>query len=307
MFPDSLDIKNDLNKRGSHLVQQPDSFEFFLPQETNLNRPLFHNSPTGNVDENGKISKDGKFGIVRYYYIPKIKHTSLVKLFQQFKIPENLYDDLIGAYLNMFFAKWTSSYSTEFEHNFHNEQNNLSDALIFLSELAQGKINITKISMEYLNVTLDSADPIKLNNSDKKKKGFQGTMPVSIFEEALKLYESVHNYNMFKLFSESSKDRSKLETFMGHKNAEKQSQSYYSFAIFEYLTKTLFSGAADLYFNCKLNEYKALVRKHSKRQRYLFIGKLIVLSELDEEKDDELLIDSVLKRVRPYRSESRKK
>lgn len=303
MFPDNPIIEHDLSKRFTHLIQQSGSIEFILPEVNHLNRMLFHNLPTGNVDGMGKIQTGGQVGQIKYFYIPTEKYSSLLKLLEQFKIPESLQVDLIGAYINMFFAKWTAKYFTQFDRNFKEDQNGLSDAMVFLSALSQNKINVTEIVLEYQDIIPDSKDSSKSHFGTKKKKKFQGTMPVGLLEEALKQYKRIQHYGMFCAFNESSNTSSKLDSFMGHKNSEKHSQSYYALSIFNYLGNTLFKSATELFINDSINylsEFKRLVKIYSKRQRYLFIGKLMELAELVDQKEFDMdIIDMIQKKINP--------
>lgn len=303
IFPKSSTIDADLDKRRFLLINAPGKIEFILPASNYLNGRLFHNLPTANVNESGKIQTGGQMGQIKYFYIPSEKHKTLYKLFDQFKIPEELRADLTGAYINMSFAKWTASYFTQSERNFKENENNLSEALLFLSELVKRKINITAITLEYQDILPDPNDSSKSIFGDKEKKKFEGTMSVGLLEESLKLYENVELFDMFKLFAESSKSSSRLDSFMGHKNAEKHSQNYYCSAIFEYLRKTLFKYLFNFLETPEIyqKEVRTAKRKYSQRQLFWFIGELMILSELVDTPDavEDDIVDYIKKKLTP--------
>jgi hypothetical protein len=301
MFPASPQITDDLARRYSHLMKGPGQNVFILPVENHLNRRLFHNLPTGNVDENGKLQKGGKMGQVKRFTIPTEKHNQILALFDQFKIPIHLQADLTGAYINMFFAKCTASYTNQFQKNFNSDKQNLAQAFDFLNSLEDEKINVTKISIEYQNVSQDPDDPNKRIFGEKQNKTFQGTMAVGLMEDTLQFFKDGPLYNVFKSFVEN---REEIDSFMGHQNSEKHLQDYYCYAIFEYLKTTLFSDLAQYLQNPEKlrKEKKRMQNIYSNNHLFWLIGELMLLAGLADIKDpvEDKIKDYIKKKLSPY-------
>lgn len=298
------EIRNGVIKKYSYLIQKQNSIEFNLPEKNSLTHFLFHNLPLVKVDEEGRFSVDGKLGSPTIFYIPIKEYDKLLELFHEFKIPENLYSALTGAFLNMGFAACESSYTTKF----YKDYRLLMREIVTLFELLE-QFSAEKLLIE--NITLDikeqlpnhtSINPAYGNHKTVKLKGHVATQ---LIEKILANYKNIEGYNIYLAMYESERNQERLSPFMGHRNAEKQSQSYYSWAITEYLNKTLFNSALSFYEDPSKfqTEIAILKKRYSKRRLLLFIGTLMINSNLLKLKDDfseEEIIDNIKKKLTQY-------
>ncbi len=296
-------IDSDLLKRYTHLFPSKKSIEFKLPEKHNLNRFLFHSLTLQKVDAEGKFSIEGSLGEVLYYHIPSSKHKELISLFNTFNIPEGMHNDLTVAYLSMFFSHCLAFYETNFNEEFETNQRELFASIDFLENCTNDKIALRGISFEFNEVLSVNNDTGKKEYGNLKSKKFKGYVAVQFIESILTLYKQSKGYDSFNSLYDIRKKYGKSDSFMGHKNAEKHSQSYFSTFLLEYLTNGLYSPVFQF---LGTPEYEAEVKKlkalYSRRKIYLFIGKLMKLSELLTEKEngvDDEIIEVIEKKLTP--------
>lgn len=298
-------INADFINRFTHIVKNDGSIEFKLPEKNGLNNLLLHSMPLTNVTSEGKYSPEGEYGELLYYYLPNEKYNALTALFQKHAIPEKMHEDLIGAYLSMFFAGCEAFYSTNHYEQYENNQKELFESIDFLEKCLQEKILIRGISFEFKDRLEGKDERGRPNYSRLKSKKFKGHVAVQYIEKILQNYKAFEGYHTYQSMYDHRKKYGKSDMFFGHKNAEKHYQSYFSSVIFKYLTNGLFNSAFDLLGKPK--EYQAeiirLKKLYSRRKMFLFIGNLMILSELLSMKeisnDEEGIIENIEKKLTP--------
>lgn len=304
----SLDIKRQIKagtiKKFSYLLKKTGTIEFALPQQNSLNHFLFHNIPLVKVDEEGKFSKNGKLGSPQVYYIPKTEYAELIELFKEYHIPDNLHNSLVVAYLNMSFAAADATYTTQFHGEYKQKMKEASALLELLEDFSQDKISLKNIEFEIQKQTEKNGITQSTYGSSKTIK-MSGHIAMQMIEKILGNYKNAKEYSIFSTIQEISKPENETDSFMGHKNAEKQSQSYYCWAITDYLNKNLFNSAFLLYENQPAfqKELKRLRLLYSKNKLMLFIGKMMIatgLLKLKGEYEKEDIIDNIKKKLTPY-------
>ena len=299
-------INADFRRRDTYIVPRENVKEFKLPQSNSLNRMLLHCMPLSKVTPEGKHSPEGIFDEVQYYYIPHDKFNSLETLFKEFKIPEQMHEDLTGAYLSMFFAGCEAFFSTNHYEQFESNQKELFESIDFLEKCLQNEILIQGISFEFKDRIGGNEELKRPIYSRVKSKKFKGHVAVQFIEKILQNYKDFDGYGTYKRTYDHRKKYGKTDMFFGHKNAEKHYQSYFSSVIFRYLTNGLFNSAFDLLE--KPEEYQLeigrLRKLYSRRKMFLFIGKLMILSELLSMKeisnDEEGIIENIEKKLTPH-------
>lgn len=304
----TLDVKRQIKqgalKKYSYLIKRVGAVEFTLPQENSLNRFLFHNKPMVKVDQEGKFSQTGKLGSPKVFYIAKATYTGLIKLFEEYFIPDNLHSSLITAFLNMNFAAADATYITKFHGEYNQKMTEASTLLSLLEEFSQDKLLLKSVEFQIERQT-EKHSPTKPSYGTPQTVKINGHVATQMIEKVLGNYKNVAEYSIFSTIQELNKPENKTEPFMGHKNAEKQSQSYYCWAIMHYLNKNLFNSAFSHYENQPLfqKELKRLRRLYSKNQLMLFIGRLMIsagLLKLKEDYENKDIIDNIKKKLNPH-------
>jgi len=295
-------VKEDLKRRISYMIKGKNTIEFTAPEEHNMNRMLGHNKPLASVDQTGHFMLDGEMGFVRKFYIPTKEYEQLQILYKEFDLPADTHADLTWAYLNMIFAICEATYTTNFYKEHEWDQKELLEILNFLESLWQGNIDLGSISLEYSNKPNKEID--KKHRSSTHVIKAKGGISVLFLQEVLLSFKGSKNYEMLRQFADASNADDRLPQFMGHKNAETHSSSYYAKMIFDYLDRHLFRGAFQYMSEPQkhLRELKQLTQKYSRQQMFLFIGKIMLLSGLLIMKDEPLneeIIDNIEKKVEP--------
>ncbi len=305
-------IDSDFRKRYTHIAPRENAIEFKLPEKSSLNRMLQHSLPTTNVTQEGRFSPDGTFGELQYYYFPKAKYNAINTLFKKFAIPDDMHDDFRAAYLSMFFAHCTAFYTTNHNEEFERNQKELFASLDFLESSFEEKILIRGISFEF-QARLEGRDAKgHLNLGKVQSRKFKDYVAVQFLERVLQNYKEAKGYDSMQSMYDHRKKYGKSDMFFGHKNAEKHSQNYFSTVLFSYMKNRLFNSAFELYndpvaFNA---EVKRLKKMYSRRRMFLFIGELMIeseLLELDKTTDDESIIENIEKKLTPHLRASKKK
>lgn len=309
----TLDVKRQIRagslKKYSYLIKKPGTIEFALPQENSLNHFLFRNKPIVKVD-NGKFSQTGQLGSPQLYYISKTEYTQLIKLFNEYFIPENLHSSLITAFLNMNFAAADAVYTTQFHGDYSKKMTEASILLELLEEFSQDKLLLKCVEFVIERQT-EKHTPIQPSYGKPQTVKINGHVANQMIEKVLGNYKNVGDYSIFLTIQELNKSENKSDPFMGYKNAEKQSQGYYCWAIMDYLNKTLFNSAFTLYEN-QTEFHKALKhlrRLYSKNKLMLFIGRLMIsagLLKLKDEYENKDIIDNIKKKLNPHFKAKRK-
>lgn len=298
------EIRNGAIKKYSYLIEKLNSIEFSLPEKNNLTYFLFRNIPLVKVDEKGKFSVNGKLGSPTIFYIPIKEYKKLLNLFEEFNMPANLHVPLTVAFLNMVFAACDSTYTTKF----YEDHNLLMKEIVTIFELLE-QFSTDKLLIE--NITLDIKEqlpthtPVNPAYGNSKTIKLKGHVATQLVEKILANYKNIEGYKVYLAMYESEKNEDKLVPFTGHRNAEKQFQSYYSWAIIEYLDKTLFSSAFSFFQDPPIfqKEIAILKKKYSKRRLLLFIGNLMINSNLLKLKEgfsEEEIIDNMKKKLTPH-------
>ncbi|WP_121355799.1 hypothetical protein [Flavisolibacter nicotianae] len=304
-------IDEDTIRKFSFIVPRKGTIEFQPPKETYLNKSIGHDRPFVKVDSDGRFSPEGEGGHLAYYYIPQKEHDKIHELFKEFVIPESMHHDLIWVYLNMVFAACEATFSTNFYEQSERNQKELFDALELLEAFATGKILLRGISFEFKEKIRDGDRNLAPEYGILKSRKIKGHVAAQFIEKVLQNYKASSGYETAQSMYDHRKQYGKPDMFFGHKNAEKQSQGYYASIMFDYLRQQLFNGLFDL-----LNlpekyekEYTRLQKMYSRRKRFLFIGKLMMLSGLlimKEESLDEDVIENIEKKLTPKMRSNKK-
>ena len=204
----------------------------------------------------------------------------------------------------MGFAACESTSTTKF----YEDYNLLMKEIVTLFELLE-QFSADKLLIE--NITLDIKEQLPNHTSINPAYGnpktikLKGHVATQLIEKILANYKNIEGYKIYLAMYKSEKNENKLSPFMGHRNAEKESQSYYSRAIIEYLNKTLFNSAFSFYEDSIRfqKEISILRKRYSKRRLLLFIGTLMISSNLLKLKEgftDVEIIDNVKKKLTPH-------
>jgi hypothetical protein len=297
-------INDDTIRKFSFIIPRNGTVEFRPPEENHLNRMLGHNKPYVKVNQDGKFSQDGEGGHLMFYYIPESEYKKVNALLTAFLIPEPIHHDLTWVYLNMVFASCEVTYSAHFHEQYERNQKELFEAIELLEAFASDKILLRGITFEYKDKLNDGGKNKLTEYGPLKGKKMKCHVAVQFIEKVLQNYKSSKDFETAQSIHDLRKKYGKPDMFFGHKNFEKQSQSYYSSVIFDYLRQHLFSGLFDLLHNPhEYNKEVARLKKlYSRRKMFLFIGKLMILSGLLLLKEDSLeddIIENIEKKLTP--------
>jgi len=287
-------------KKISYLAERKNTEEFNPPPETGWNRFLANHKPLQKVDSTGKVDIKGNFGKITRYFVPSVELRKVRSLFTQFKMPDHIQTDLTWSYLNMAFAGSDAVASDQEYSTLDRNIDKLHQVLDFLKELADQEIKIT-----YMQIDATAAGKNKHSAAGEKRSiRVTGRLDIGFMEDLLALYPKVEAYSSINAFHEVEKKHGKSDHNMGHKNARKHAQSYYAGMIFTYLRNTLFEGLGALTNDMPAlkAETERLKKRYPDRQLYLFIGRLMHLSELlplPEDYPDDSLIDLIKKKIGP--------
>lgn len=305
-------INDDTIRKFSFIIPRKGTVEFTVPEESYLNKGLALNQPFVKIDQNGKFSQDGESGHLKFYYIPEREYKKVTALFTKFLLPEPMHKDLIWVYLNMVFASCEATFSTHFHEQSERNQKELFDVLELLEAFASDKILLRGIIFEFKDKLSDGSKTKPPEYGPLKSKKIKGHVAAQFIEKVLQNYKASKGYETAQSMYDHRKQYGKPDMFFGHKNDEKQSQSYYSWRLFDYLNQYLFSGLFDLLPTP--DEYEKeearLKKLYSRRKRFLFIGKLMVLSGLLVMKPDSLeddIIENIEKKLTPKLRSNKKK
>src|SRR5579863_2488385 len=296
-------IDTDLKRRKEYVIPSEKSVEFISPQAGQGTRRLFHQGILMNVID-GKYSPEGKLGPVKHFFIPGEVNSKLQTLFNEFDIPESTHNDLKWTFLNMVFASSQAKYEIYFNSEFQHNQNDLKKAVDFLESLLNGNVSLHRVIFDYEQNNKDRHKSQRLTFGNAGKKKFVNDMAVLLIESTLKNHKQSKGFEMLKPIYDFFISPDKLEPFMRHKNAEKKFQSDYSGELFDYLRRQLFSGAFALLDKPEKYQEEVLRLKtlYPRNRIYLFIGRLMELSGLMKNKDNQLeedIIKKVEKKIAP--------
>ena len=293
-------IHADTMKKISYLIEGKDTEEFSAPEETAWNRMLGHNRPLEKVDGTGKFDLSGNLGPVRRFFIAKGELVRLHQIFEQFHIPESLHPELTWCYLNMVFAATDAFRGEQFEVRLDKSLQKLYEALDIIKWLSEGVIKIESLTISYCEASGGVATkPIKSHTCK-----MIGPLDTGFMEDTLKLFRQVDSYDVLHKFHtiEREKPPGKLGRNMGHKNALKQSQSYYATVLYDFLLKNVFQSLRPLTGDLpRLQEETVKLKKiYSDRQLVHFIGLLMLEAGLlprSDDQDEGALIDLMKKKL----------
>jgi len=257
MFQDSI-------RRVSYFTKRENSIEFERPKE------YYGNIMFGN----DRPFKDHKPQNV--FYIPKEEYQSIVKLFQDFDLKEELWPDLTWAYLNMCFAKGNAVWNDNFDKEYNLKLMECYKLLDLLEEIKSGKKRV----VEFTFVTKEIIDKKSFGRSVNKR--FKGHIASQFLESVLVKYKEIQSYEVLNMTYELFKIHGDSDMRRGYKNHEKMSQSYYCSVIFNYLRPKLLVHSH--FKNDK--EFLKIFGNYSQNKLFLFVGKFIQLSGLLQTKDD---------------------
>lgn len=126
-------------------------------------------------------------------------------------------------------------------------------------------------------------------------------MATGFLEDLFTLFNQVPIYEILSQFAASQKERRNNTPYMGHKNSQKQAQSYYANALINHFKKTLFLPDLQLMDEPeKFKEYIESKGLYSERKLYIFIGRLMLLSGLLKDHEDssvDVIADLIKKKI----------
>lgn len=296
-------IKENGIRKYSYFVKRNDYIEFCLPPQNPLNSTLFHNRPIVLVNEDGRFSKNGEFGELKFFYISKNENLNLYTLFEEFKLPLRIHTDLTVAFLSMVFASCDSIESDLFNLENKRERKELQELFELLKQIVLGKSHLKTVCIESEH-KLNISSSAKLANPQTKEIKIRGDMTIGFIEKALQNYEQMDGYETyFRMFDQENR-YGPVNLSNGYKNHEKKSQSYYSSVLFNYLRPNLFNSAFHLLTDSHYPKYEEEIKRlkgiYPRRNMFLFIGKLMMLSGLlkfKREPLDEQIIDAIKKKL----------
>ena len=304
-------IQADTVRKFSYLIERKDSIEFILPPQNSLNHFLLHDQPLINVSEDGRLSKDGELGSPKHFYIPKSESESLRSLYKEFSMPVEIHDDLTTVFLSMVFASCTVTHTSNFHEEYTWKMKEFEKTFALLEQFEQDNLLLHAVTIEYKEKLSDHTR-VKPSYVRPKFTKIKGHIAVQFLENILHNFKKIERISAYEGMLQSQKALVPFNPFMGHKNAEKQSQNYYASVILDYLRPKLFNPLFDLLSNPP--EYQKLETKlrriYSRRKLSLFIGKLMILSgllKLKDDSNDEAIIDNLEKKLYPkFTSEKRR-
>lgn len=232
-------------------------------------------------------------------------------MYTEFSMPVEIRDDLTTAFLSMVFASCGITHRSNFYEEYTWKMKEVEKTFDLLEQFGQDDLILHAVTIEYKE---------KLNNHTQTKPSYgrpkftkiKGHIAVQFIEKVLQNFKQIRGIDTYERMHQSQKTYGPVDPFMGHKNAEKQSQSYYASVILEYLRPKLFNPLFELLSNplsYKKEETK-LRRKYSRRKLSLFIGKLMILSgllKLNDDTFDEVIIDNLEKKLYPkFKSEKKR-
>lgn len=292
-------IQEAFRKKFRLLQKKQGDIEFIPPMKNHLNHFLFHSVPLARFDTKNALSVTGTLKHPVMYFIPAEMNKALQNIYKEFKLPENLEGDMTFCCLNMYFGACDVPHTNDFYSKIDKADKEFGEVLDFLLDLKSGKKMIRGFTFDY-------SEPSGLPGNQKlgpiKSKKFKTSYVAKFMEKVLSTFEQVPNFDMYKDMAARRTVKSSEGRFRGHKNEEKNLQSYYSWAIFDYLRKHLYSSALEDYGDEKKfqKSIMALKKKYSRRKLYWFIGELMILSGLmtvKVEKDREEIIDNLKKKL----------
>jgi hypothetical protein len=223
------------------------------------------------------------------FYISKDENISLEDLFLEFNIPTNLWILLKLVWLNMVFSKLQALQKDTIGSTNKKAMYDLYSSYDFFNEIAKGAIKIESFSIRH-SIPAPSGAHGKLINT----KQFKGYLSSDLLLKVLKdFFESEKKIGIRRMYEQNrNADWSNLDKRGSKKNNKSQSITQYTKALKKFLKDELFS--CDLHPIDQLDEYMLFLEKQKKlfpsRRIDMFIGRMMVLSGLDKEIENELNI-----------------
>ncbi|MES2023913.1 MAG: hypothetical protein V4439_04480 [Patescibacteria group bacterium] len=307
-------IDADFQRKYRFIAPGKGKQEFILPDETPLNNMFGHPRPFVRVSPEGKFSSKGEHGHLKFYYIPKDTYEKVIALFNEFQIPNDLHKDLIWVFLSMFFASCEALLDDQLRKESENHKIEFVKLFKMLESLENSTIFIREVKIAYKDV-LEGRDKKGLQNLGKMKyEKIAGSIGINLISKTLKTFKSIPD---FASTFETSYNVYVSENYppfhnWGHKNKEKYWQSFFSHQIYDYLFNRIFRSAFELFDNPDKfqKEVQILKIKYPKSKLFLFIGKLMMLSELlkvNPNTEEEEISNQIKKKLAPYLKAEKKR
>jgi|GEM_PF-6308140 len=279
----------ELNKLTleEYVTVKPGKVEFILPGENDNNSNL-----------NCEVKRYFKYktkGIK--FFFDKDEYENLLTLYNKYRFPERIRDDLTMAYLNMRYAYLLCA-EQEKERD---EQDNLckeADKLLkIFDSISEDSSTLVQINLVVRNPTSNEVDSITLINNNSYNPGLW------FFIEAIKNYKNNSNYFHLKCFSDEIKNPNPLNKLENlNKNLLKEKQENHCIIIFDFLSNEIFPLAysPEWEYQEYLNLKEKAKRKYPSNKKLLFIGELMIFSKLlpIEFINDQKLLDLMKKKLK---------
>ncbi len=297
-------IKKDALRRFSYFVESDASVEFIAPEENSMNRSLMVDIPIVNLTPEGKFTKEGVVGKLKYFYLPKSEYQNLISIFQEFEIPKIYYGDLTYAFLSMVFAACNLSYIIQFQKEQHEKSNEFVEVMELLEEFSLYNKSLEGLTLEYKGLK-ENEKKERIAYGPIVTKKYKGHIAMKILESILQNYKTCTEYERAKISYGFLKNGfSKSLYLMGYKNEEQKSQAYYANTLWDYLRKHLFQPAIEMYVTENENWKQTFIElrtKYSYNNRYLLIGRMMILAQLltmKKDDSDKAVTDLIKKKLR---------
>jgi hypothetical protein len=280
-------IASERKRQAKYLVQRPNTQRIIPPVETHWNQSLFQDKPFL-LTEHDTYPKEYFIGIEEWKNL-----TGLIKEFGMEKIQE----DLIFCYLNMVFAGATSEWKDNFHKELFEKEEEFVRLVDFMQEVSEDKLvlqSVTFVSKGFKAGGSVNTPPVLT---------IKGHIAMQTLEKVLGSYKSSTDAKTTEMVYEMQKGKARPDMTAGRKNQRKQKQHYYAVAIFNHMRKNLDIHPEGMGDWDKFIDYaRQMKKKHPQRRRFLFIGKLMNMSGLlnNRESDDLALIDVIKKKLTPY-------
>lgn len=298
-------IDEGYEKQWLYLEPNANHIKFTIPSIDSDNRFIFLNEHYHIVDNSGQVKKGGEHGKVKIYYIPKSKYSELIHVFEEYNFPQNIKNDLTYNHINMHFAANSSHVKTKIENNLDKGYNELIHILKILEKAANNEIVLERLSIDYRY-----KETCQKNNTNPVTNiKFQHYLSLNLILDLMKNYRSIDDIDINESLAEYSLNKKNSPKVF--KNKLKEFQSRYARNLFSYIRHYV-SGLAFDEFSQTTNweqSIKTIKKQFPRNKLYLIVGKLMIISELLEMKEnyiDDDIIDVIRKKIEKSLQSERK-
>jgi hypothetical protein len=228
------------------------------------------------------------------YFIEKAEFKKLNELIDEFAMG-SIQTDLIFCYLNMIFAGCLAEWEDDFRKDLGRKKEDMVGLIDFLKEFSDKKLSLLKVDFI-------AKRSHKQQGVAPVERTFTGHIAMQFLEELFAAYESIPSYKTAKMMYDGHVKYGSVNMTRGYKNMRKQKQSYYANVLYRHINKTIFLPPEEMQEWSDIVRHRyTLLKKHPQKQRYLFVGKLMLMSGLlvyEEDPDENTIIDLIKKKIK---------